>query len=261
MSDDAGRFRFERLNPGRYSLTASLRGQSSSPLDVALADGRREPGREPVAGRGGDDPGPGLRSVGSGPRRSVRERERAGVVFRLHPHRCRRDLRAGGRPSRHDQPQRAHRGLHDRVPHGHQPCDDRRGPDRGRGRDRLRGGLPRGRAGDACRPSGDRRRRLGFSGERRPKRHRPHRRDRRVQPRGPGRGNLHLYGVPDVRRRGGAHPSPGPDHGRHHGRPRGAGRAPRGDGGGGGVGPAVVRGLGGGRRPGAGGLRPSHDGR
>lgn len=36
VSDDAGRFRFERLNPGRYSLTASLRGQSSSPLDVAL---------------------------------------------------------------------------------------------------------------------------------------------------------------------------------------------------------------------------------
>ena len=36
VSDDAGRFRFERLNPGRYSLTASLRGQSSSPVDVAL---------------------------------------------------------------------------------------------------------------------------------------------------------------------------------------------------------------------------------
>ena len=36
VSDDSGRFRFERLNPGRYSVTASLRGQSSSPVDVAL---------------------------------------------------------------------------------------------------------------------------------------------------------------------------------------------------------------------------------
>ncbi len=36
VSDDAGRFRFERLNPGRYNATASLRGQSSSPVEVAL---------------------------------------------------------------------------------------------------------------------------------------------------------------------------------------------------------------------------------
>lgn len=36
VSDEAGRFRFERLNPGRYSVNASLRGQSSSPVDVAL---------------------------------------------------------------------------------------------------------------------------------------------------------------------------------------------------------------------------------
>ncbi len=36
ISDDAGRFRFERLTPGRYAATASLRGQSSPPVDVAL---------------------------------------------------------------------------------------------------------------------------------------------------------------------------------------------------------------------------------
>ena len=36
ISDDAGRFLFERLTPGRYAATASLRGQSSPPVDVAL---------------------------------------------------------------------------------------------------------------------------------------------------------------------------------------------------------------------------------
>ncbi len=36
ISDDAGRFRFERLTPGRYAATASLRGQSSPPVDVVL---------------------------------------------------------------------------------------------------------------------------------------------------------------------------------------------------------------------------------
>jgi large repetitive protein len=44
VSDDGGRFRFERLNPGRYAATASLRGQSSSPVEVALptADASQE---------------------------------------------------------------------------------------------------------------------------------------------------------------------------------------------------------------------------
>ncbi len=36
ISDDLGRFRFERLTPGRYTATAALRGQSSPPVDVAL---------------------------------------------------------------------------------------------------------------------------------------------------------------------------------------------------------------------------------
>lgn len=36
ISDEAGRFRFERLGPGRYGAIASLRGQSSAPVDVAL---------------------------------------------------------------------------------------------------------------------------------------------------------------------------------------------------------------------------------
>ena len=36
ISDEAGRFRFERLAPGRYTATAALRGQSSPPVDVAL---------------------------------------------------------------------------------------------------------------------------------------------------------------------------------------------------------------------------------
>ncbi len=35
-SDDAGRFRFERLTPGRYTLTATLRGQTSSPVEAVL---------------------------------------------------------------------------------------------------------------------------------------------------------------------------------------------------------------------------------
>ena len=123
------------------------------------ANGRRQPGGEPVAGRGSDDPGPGLRSGGSGPSRGVRDRERAGVVLRLHPHRRRRDVRAHGRASGPDQAQRADRGLHDRVPHREQPRDDRRGSGRGHGRDRLRGGLPGGWPGDPRRPSRDRRER------------------------------------------------------------------------------------------------------
>ncbi len=35
-SDDAGRFRFERLTPGRYTMLATLRGQSSSPVEAVL---------------------------------------------------------------------------------------------------------------------------------------------------------------------------------------------------------------------------------
>lgn len=35
-SDDAGRFRFERLTPGRYTVLATLRGQSSSPVEAVL---------------------------------------------------------------------------------------------------------------------------------------------------------------------------------------------------------------------------------
>jgi protocatechuate 3,4-dioxygenase beta subunit len=36
LSDDGGRFRFERLAPGRYTLTASLREQSSAPVESAV---------------------------------------------------------------------------------------------------------------------------------------------------------------------------------------------------------------------------------
>jgi protocatechuate 3,4-dioxygenase beta subunit len=39
VADDAGRFRFERLTPGRYTLTASLRNQFSSPAEVVLPSG------------------------------------------------------------------------------------------------------------------------------------------------------------------------------------------------------------------------------
>jgi protocatechuate 3,4-dioxygenase beta subunit len=44
VADDAGRFRFERLTPGRYTVTALLRSQSSSPAEVVLAstDAARE---------------------------------------------------------------------------------------------------------------------------------------------------------------------------------------------------------------------------
>ncbi|HKC13032.1 MAG TPA: carboxypeptidase-like regulatory domain-containing protein, partial [Vicinamibacteria bacterium] len=44
VADDAGRFRLERLTPGRYSVMASLRNQSSSPTEVVLtsADAARE---------------------------------------------------------------------------------------------------------------------------------------------------------------------------------------------------------------------------
>jgi protocatechuate 3,4-dioxygenase beta subunit len=35
-SDSAGRFRFERLTPGRYAVTASLSGQTSSPVEAVL---------------------------------------------------------------------------------------------------------------------------------------------------------------------------------------------------------------------------------
>jgi hypothetical protein len=36
LSDDGGRFRFDRLSPGRYTLGASLRDQSSAPVEAAL---------------------------------------------------------------------------------------------------------------------------------------------------------------------------------------------------------------------------------
>jgi protocatechuate 3,4-dioxygenase beta subunit len=36
LSDDGGRFRFERLAPGRYALTASLREQASAPVEAAV---------------------------------------------------------------------------------------------------------------------------------------------------------------------------------------------------------------------------------
>jgi protocatechuate 3,4-dioxygenase beta subunit len=43
LSDDAGRFRFERLNPGRYTLGATLREQTSAPVEtVVTADDARE---------------------------------------------------------------------------------------------------------------------------------------------------------------------------------------------------------------------------
>jgi protocatechuate 3,4-dioxygenase beta subunit len=44
LTDASGRFRFERLNPARYTLTASLRTQSTSPLEVVLQAG--DPGRD-----------------------------------------------------------------------------------------------------------------------------------------------------------------------------------------------------------------------
>jgi hypothetical protein len=39
LSDDGGRFRVDRLSAGRYSVTASLRGRSSTPVEVALQAG------------------------------------------------------------------------------------------------------------------------------------------------------------------------------------------------------------------------------
>ena len=36
LSDEAGRFRFDRLNPGRYQLSAALRDQTSAPADAVL---------------------------------------------------------------------------------------------------------------------------------------------------------------------------------------------------------------------------------
>jgi protocatechuate 3,4-dioxygenase beta subunit len=36
LSDESGRFRFERLTPGRYTLVASLRDQSSAPVEATL---------------------------------------------------------------------------------------------------------------------------------------------------------------------------------------------------------------------------------
>ncbi|HEY6554786.1 MAG TPA: carboxypeptidase-like regulatory domain-containing protein, partial [Vicinamibacteria bacterium] len=43
-TDSAGRFRFERLSPGRYSLTASLRNESSTSVEVVVQ--ANDPGRD-----------------------------------------------------------------------------------------------------------------------------------------------------------------------------------------------------------------------
>src|SRR4029453_11242998 len=36
LTDEGGRFRFDRLNPGRYQLSAALRDQTSAPADAVL---------------------------------------------------------------------------------------------------------------------------------------------------------------------------------------------------------------------------------
>ena len=41
VSDGSGRFRFDRLGAGRYSVSAALRGRSSSRVDLALQAGER----------------------------------------------------------------------------------------------------------------------------------------------------------------------------------------------------------------------------
>jgi hypothetical protein len=44
VSDDAGRFRFDHLGAGRYSVVALLRGKSSPPADVVLQAGESREG-------------------------------------------------------------------------------------------------------------------------------------------------------------------------------------------------------------------------
>ncbi len=42
VTDPAGRFRFDHLSPGRYTITASLRSNTSAPLDVVLQAGQSQ---------------------------------------------------------------------------------------------------------------------------------------------------------------------------------------------------------------------------
>ncbi|PYQ21991.1 MAG: hypothetical protein DMF79_06910 [Acidobacteria bacterium] len=214
--------------------------------------GRRGPGREPGPGGRGHHPRPGLRPARGRARGRERQRPRPRVLLRLHAHRRGRHVRAHGGSPRLHRPLRAGRRLHGRGDaHRHREPRDRRGPERSGGRDRFRDGLPRGREGHPGRTAGPGRvRERVCDGRPRRRRRRPDRRERGLHPRGSEGGHLHHQRDAHVHRRR-AHPAQGAGHRRHHGGSRGPGRAHRGSGGRGGVGPAPGRGRGPSRGPGA----------
>ena len=152
LSDEGGRFRFERLNPGRYSLGASLRDQSSAPAEaVVTGDDAQEVQLVLAAGALSAASSCTCPSNSSGV-----DSQRPGPGLLGHrAHRLRRHVRdhrsARGRRDASSQCRR----LHDRLPLGLRDGHDRPGPGRGGGRDRLRAGFPRGGTGEPGREAGN----------------------------------------------------------------------------------------------------------
>ena len=116
LSDDGGRFRFERLNPGRYSLGASLRDQSSAP-GRGRGDGRRRPGSAAGSRRGRPRPRRRHGTAREPPLGRLRQRPGPGLLGH-RAHRRRRHVRAHRRARGRRHAAGQCRRLHDRLPVG-----------------------------------------------------------------------------------------------------------------------------------------------
>ena len=162
-SDEGGRFRFERLSPGRYSVVASLRDQTSAPAEavvtgddaqevqLALAEGARVRG---VVSGLPEAQLSGVRVSAQGGDYFASTSTGAGGTFELT-----------GVPEGPAHPAGERGRLRDRLlALGERDGDDRAGSGRGHGRDRLRGRLPRRWPRHARRPPRRRRDRHGQPG-------------------------------------------------------------------------------------------------
>ncbi len=135
MTDDAGRFRFDTLSPGRYSLLATLRNQSSAPAEAVLTG---ETSQEVTLVLSEGSEGATIRGTVSG----LAENARGNVMVNANgPEQYSASTRtaatgrsAHGRPQGPDQPAGQRRGLRDLDAERDRAGGDRGGP-AGGGRD------------------------------------------------------------------------------------------------------------------------------
>jgi hypothetical protein len=152
LSDDGGRFRFDRLNPGRYTLGASLRDESSTPVEAVLTGDESQEVQLVLS------EGAVVRGIVTG----LPEAQLAGVDVSAQGRDYFSTTRtaAGGGFELAGVPEgtltsapgsATSERLTYRLDNGH----DRPRPGRGGGGDRFRAGLPRRRSRLARRPRGD----------------------------------------------------------------------------------------------------------